>query len=118
MPGARLSRVTTLLARAPGLPGGDTRSGMELELCLDARGQIEPACGEEPWPVRRFWRDREDWHGILVPVGEGWGLRSARGEDEPLWELQVRLVRPGEYLTLVRPGQDELLFRIVNVEAL
>jgi hypothetical protein len=115
----RLSRLTAVLARGPGLPHGDTRCGLELDLCLDLRGQIQAACIEEgPWRVRRFWPDREDWRGVLVPVEDGWGVRSAGGDDEPVWEMQGRVLRPGEYITLVRPTDAELVFRIVNIEAL
>lgn len=115
----RLSRLTAVLARGPGLPGGDTRCGLEIELCLDALGQIQPACAADgPWRVRRFWPDREDWRGELVPIESGWGVRSAGGDDEPLWEMHGRQLRPGAYITLVRPTDAEFLFRIVNVESL
>jgi hypothetical protein len=117
MDGSRLSRVTAVLARGPSQPAGDTTCGIEIELCLGARGQIEAACaGEEPWRVRRFWPDREDWHGELVSVDGGWGIRSTRGDDEPVWELQSYILRPGEYLTLVGSDDSEWVFRIVNVE--
>jgi hypothetical protein len=115
----RLSRLTAVLARGPGQPEGDPRCGIEIDLCLDQRGQIEPACAtDEPWRARRFWPDREDWWGELVAVDDGWGLRSTGGDDEPVWELHGRLLRPGEYITLVRPNDAESVFRIVNVEAL
>lgn len=116
---ASLSRLTAVLASAPGLPVGDTRCGLEVELRLDLRGQILPPFPEDsPWRVRRFWPDREDWLGVLVPVEDGWGVRSAGGDDEPIWELHGRGLRPGEYITLVRPTEGEFMFRIVNVEAL
>jgi hypothetical protein len=51
-----------------------------------------------------------------VAVDEGWGIRGTRGDDEPVWELHSRIMRPGEYLTLVGPDDAESLFRIVNVE--
>ena len=35
--------------------------------------------------------------------------------DEPLWELSLSLIRPGEYLTLRRPSGEALVFRIVQV---
>ncbi len=113
----RLSRMTAVLARGPNQPAGDTGYGLEIELCLSARGQIEAAgAGEEPWRVRRFWPDRADWHGELVPVDEGWGIRSTEGDDAPMWELHGRILRPGEYITLVGPDNAELVFRIVNIE--
>lgn len=115
----RLSRVIAVLARGPGQPAGDPGCGIEIELCLDPVGQIDQACvGGGPWRVRRFWSDRADWTGELVPIEDGWGVRSTGGDDEPVWELHGRILRPGEYVTLVRPTDAESVFRIVNVEAL
>ena len=116
----RLCRVTALLASAPGLPRGDTACGVELELCLNSASQPAPrASGTDlPWSARRFWKDRPDWHGYLVPMdGDRWAMRGSDDPDGPLWELQVRLFRPGEYLMLRRPNGDELSFRIVSVQA-
>jgi hypothetical protein len=121
MPDVRFSRVTALLVTGPGMPEGDTRCGIEIELCLTGTGQPDlSACGTDlQWRVRRFWPDRLDWHGFLIPLGEGgWGVRGTSDPDEPLWELEGRLFRPGEYLMLRRPNGDELSFRIVSVEAL
>ena len=67
--------------------------------------------------MRRFWPDREDWFGELVSIDGGWGIRGTRGDDEPMWELQSHILRPGEYLTLIAPDDSEWVFRIVNVEA-
>ncbi len=116
---SRLWRVTALLIRAPELPAGDTRCGIELDLCLTPRGEPDPAAGdtEAAWRVRRFWRDRPDWHGFLVPLDNGWGLRGHSDPDEPLRVIEGRSFRPGEYLTLRRPNGEELLFRIVSVLA-
>jgi hypothetical protein len=117
MDGPRLSRLTAVLTRGPGQPAGDTGCGIEIELCLNDRGQIDPACaGDEPWRVRRFWPNRKDWRGQLVLVDDGWAIRGIDGDDEPVWNLQNHILRPGEYLTLVSPDNVELVFRIVNVE--
>ncbi|MBV9118386.1 MAG: hypothetical protein JOY63_13610 [Acetobacteraceae bacterium] len=117
MEAPRLSRMTAVLARGPDRPNGDIGRGLEIELCLGARGQVEASsAGEAPWRVRRFWPDRGDWHGELVAIDGGWGIRGTRGDDEPVWELHGGIMRPGEYLTLVGPDDAELLFRIVNVE--
>ena len=115
----RRARITAVVVRAPGQPGGDTRAGLEIETWLDSRGQIQPSPAERDHKrVRRFWPDREDWLGELVAVDGGWGVRAIGDDDEPVWELQVRLLRPGEYITLIRPTDAELVFRIVNVETL
>ncbi len=116
----RLSRLTAVLARAPGRPEGDPQCGIEIELCLDQRGQPRATCPDAaPWRVRRFWPDRDDWQGELVALEDGWGVRgSGDDDDDPVWEMQSRMLRPGEYLTLMRPNDGELVFRIVNVEAI
>lgn len=93
---------------------------MELVLCLTPDGQPDAPDGGrgEPWRVRRFWRDRPDWNGLLISVGDDrWAMRAADDPDEPLRDLQARTFRPGEYLTLRRPDGTELSFRIVSVEA-
>jgi len=43
-------------------------------------------------------------------------LRSVGGEDDPLFSLDVQIVRPGELVMVRRPGGDQLLYRIVAVE--
>lgn len=113
------SRLTAVLARGPGQPDGDPRCGLEVELCLGGWGATEaPSPADPPWRVRRFWPDRPDWHGEIVRVEGGWGVRGVGGDDdEPVWELKGGSLRPGEYITLVRPSDAELVFRIVNVEA-
>ncbi len=117
---ARLCRVTALLASGPGRPAGDLRCGIEVDLCLTAGSLPDPhACeAETPWRVRRFWPDRPDWRGYLIPLDENrWGMRGTGDPDDPVRELEGRVFRPGEYLMLRRPNGDELSFRIVSVEA-
>ncbi len=112
----KLSRVTALLARGPDEPNGDTRCGIELEVCLTPPGYLYP--GAQPGRVRRFWRDRPDWLGTLQRIDDGrWGMQAARNPDEPLRELVGQVFRPGEYIMLRRPNGEELVFRIVSVEA-
>lgn len=114
----RSHRILALLSRAPDEPQGDTRTGIELTVCLNARGQLDPAaCLETTARVRRFWRDRPDWQGTLQRLDDDrWGLQAATNPDEPLRELDTPVMRPGEYLTLRRPNGEELVFRIVSVE--
>lgn len=102
------------------MPGGDVRAGLEIEALLDRSGALDvPAGARVAGRVRRYWPDRGDWTGELVRLDDGWGLRgSGEGDDAPVWELQGRSVRPGEYITLVRPTDAESVFRVVNVEAL
>jgi len=112
-------RVTAILARGPGLPAGDTSATLEMEVCLDANAALAAPKGCGPaGTARRTWPDREPWSGELVPLDGRWGLRGVgEGDDAPVWELQGRVMRPGEYVTLVRPTDEESVFRVVNVEA-
>jgi hypothetical protein len=115
-----MAHVRTLLASGPGSPEGDTGLGLDLRVCLTPLAQIDPvafAADPLPWPVRRFWPDRADWRGEVIRVDDGWAVRSVGGDDEPLWELAAGVVRPGEYLTLRRPDGEELVFRVVGVDA-
>lgn len=113
--------MTALLAQGPGFPEGDTEHGLVLTACLTPQGQVDTVAYEAdplPWIAKRFWPDREPWTGELIRVDEtGWALRPVSGEDEPLWDLEARIFRPGDYITLRRPDGEELIFRIVNVEA-
>ena len=43
-------------------------------------------------------------------------MLSERGDNDPVWDLEGKVFRPGEYVTLRRPDHGELIFRIVNVE--
>jgi hypothetical protein len=109
-------RVMALLASGPGFPEGDVAQGVELAVRLTPQGQIDPAAAAEGFRVRRFWADREDWQGALEYLDEGWALRNDRSADEPLWAIELRLLRPGDYITLRRPDGDDAVFRIVSVE--
>jgi hypothetical protein len=110
-------RVMALLASAPGFPEGDVAQGIELAVALNAQGQIDPAAVGDGFPARRFWPDREDWQGAIEWLDTGWAMRNERGPDEPLWEIEVRVVRPGDYITLRRPDGANAVFRIVSVDA-
>jgi len=110
-------RVVALLASGPGLPLGDVAQGLELTVQLTSQGQIDPADDPHEFRVRRFWPDREDWQGALEWLDTGWAVRSERSTDEPLWQLDVRIVRPGDYVTLRRPDGGDAIFRIVSVES-
>ncbi len=105
-----------LLANAPGFPEGDVGQGIELAVALTGQGQIDPAAAGDGFRARRFWPDREDWQGAIESLDTGWAMRNERGPDEPLWEIEVRVVRPGDYITLRRPDGANAVFRIVSVD--
>jgi hypothetical protein len=109
-------RVVALLASGPGSPEGDLEQGLALSVRLTGQGQIDPSSAPGEFQVQRFWADRAEWQGALEWLGTGWALRNDRGPDEPLWELDVRVVRPGDYITLRRPEGGDAIFRIVSVE--
>jgi len=107
-------RVMALLASGPGFPEGDVAQGLDLVVPLTGQSQIDVAAAG--CQVRRFWPDREDWQGTLEWLETNWALRDERSADAPLWELDVRVVRPGDYMTLRRPDGGDVVFRIVSVE--
>jgi hypothetical protein len=109
-------RVIALLASGPGCPEGDVTQGIEMAVDLTVQSQLDPSAGPDGMGARRFWSDREDWQGTLERLETGWALRNISSPDEPLWELDVRTVRPGEYITLRRPDGADAVFRIVSVE--
>jgi hypothetical protein len=96
-------RVLALLASGPGFPEGDLAQGLELSVRLTGQGQIDPSAAPDELQARRFWPDREDWQGALEWLETGWAL-------------DVRVVRPGDYITLRRPDGGDAVFRIVGVE--
>jgi hypothetical protein len=115
-----LAKVTMLLAYAPGRPEGDLSDRLELRVCLTPQGQLDDAAfaaSPLPWPSLRVLPDGGERPGALVALETGWALRSVRSEDDPLWALEGRVFRPGELVTLRRPDGEELVFRVVNVEA-
>lgn len=115
----RLAKVTMILAYAPGRPEGDLSDRLELLAALTPQGQLDDAAfaaGDLPWPSVRVLPDGSERHGELVPLASGWALRSVRSQDEPLWALEGRVLRPGELVTLRRPDGEEHIFRVVNVE--
>src|SRR5580704_16176708 len=100
-----MARVVMLLAHGPGQPEGDLSYRLELSVALTPQGALdEAAFGAAPWPTRRVLPDGRELAGELVRAGAGWALRSAVGEDAPLWDFQCGVVRPGEYATLRRPN--------------
>jgi hypothetical protein len=107
-----------LLAYAPDRPNGSTEHGYELSLCLTPTGHLDAhawAADPMPWRVRRFWPGREKV-GELIRVEGGWGFRyGSEAEDEPVYDLEGRVFRPGEYVSVREPDGSERQFRIVEV---
>lgn len=113
-------RVKMNLAYAAGRPEGDLADRLELLVGLTPQGQLDEAAfaaDAQPWPSLRVLPDGSERAGELVLLEGGWALRSVRSEDEPLWALEARVLRPGELVTLRRPDGEEVVFRVVGVEA-
>ena len=119
-----MAKILALLAAGPGFPLGSIDHGLEIRVQLTPQGQIDPAAyfaDPAPWPARRYRPDRPDWVGEVVLVDEGnvdagWALRGGHDMDQPVWSLDGRIYRPGDYITIHRPDGDELVFRVVSVE--
>jgi hypothetical protein len=119
-----MAKILALLAAGPGFPMGSIEHGLELHVALTMQGQIDPAAyyaDPNPWPARRYRPGRPDWQGEVAlvddgDIGAGWALRGTQAMDDPVWTLEGRIYRPGEYLTIRRPDGEELVFRIVSVE--
>ena len=119
MQAPRFATVIATLAVGPACPAGDPDVTLELQAPLTADAQIDTAgyaaasayCG-----ARRLRAGQPDGSCGLVRREEGWALRMETAEDGPVWPLDVRLLRPGEYLTVHRPDGAALTFLVVNVE--
>jgi hypothetical protein len=114
-----MQQISLRLASGPGLPEGDPFWGLELTAVLTPEAQIDAIAWEldpEPWPARRFWPDRDDWHGELIRAADAWALRAKQDDNEPLWLLEGKLFRPGEYVTIRQPDGEEWVFRTVGVD--
>ncbi len=106
-----------LLANGPGQPEGDLSHRLEVLVALTPQGQLdEAALAEAPWPTLRTLPDGRERHGDIVRGAAGWVLRGRAGEDSPHSPIEAQIFRPGEYVTLLPPGQDALVFRIVDVQ--
>jgi len=57
------------------------------------------------------------WSSPVLALDTGWALRPEPTEESPLWRMEARTLRPGDYLTLHPDRGPEQVYRIVNVEA-
>jgi hypothetical protein len=115
-----MTRLTMLLAQGPKKPGGDIDDRLVMEVLLNQSGQIDLEAyhaAPRPWLARRERPGMEPRNLEIIHIEEGWALQSTRSEDDPIWTFDGHIYRPGELVRLRRPGGDELLFRIVAVEA-
>jgi hypothetical protein len=121
MPQLQHAHVVAVLTQGGGILQDDPPQSLELMAFLTPDAHLDLANRRLEPPVRRLRAGDEIWAGSLVPLDqeEGasarWALRSAKGEDGPLWGLTVQRLRPGEHVTLHAPDGATLVFRVVNV---
>ena len=73
--------------------------------------------GTTPWRTSRDRPGHPTRSGELVKIEDGWALRELGSEDEPLYSLHAQIIRPGEIVSVARLDGDEMLYRIVAVDA-
>ncbi|MGI4951219.1 MAG: hypothetical protein ACRYGM_05395 [Janthinobacterium lividum] len=113
-----MTKITLLLAQGPGKPDGDVSDRLVMNLALNSQGQIDSAAYDaapEPWLATRENPDAKALE--VIRVDEGWALQSTNGWDDPIWTFEGYVYRPGELVQLRRPDGEQLLFRIVALEA-
>lgn len=119
-----LKKIRLELARTKEAPEGDPNCGYEFIAPLDAAGHFD----EETWRnhrndciVRRFWRDEDDEHGMLVHTrGRKWVFSYAPGEDddEPLFKFDRHMFKAGEYVSVTEHDGVVRPFRVAAVAPL
>ena len=118
--GAMMVNVTMVLARGPHQPDGNLDDRMRMQVALTPQGHLDAAAwetGSGPWLTSRERPDRPRRAGELVKIDEGWALRELDSEDEPLYGMAAQIIRPGELVSITRLDGDEMLYRVVAVDA-
>ena len=115
-----MRKLTMLLARGPGLPEGDLNDRMVMHLSLTPQGHLDQAAFDtapQPWLAARDRPGLNTKTSELIHLDEAWALKSTSDDDDPLWVVEGHVFRPGELVVLRRPDGEELLFRIVALDA-
>ena len=108
-----------VLASGPGRADGDIADRIVAQVALTPQTALDIVAHDEAggsWAAERTRADGTVRALELVRLDGEWSMRSTRGEDEPLWRVEARSIRPGEYVTLHRPDGDSLTYRVVGVE--
>ena len=93
---------------------------LELHAWLTSQGQLDTAAweaGRMPWLTCRQRLNLPRRDGELVKLEEGWAIRNLDRDDDPLLAFGASLIRPGDLATVTRLDGEELVYRIVAVEA-
>lgn len=115
-----MTKLSLVLAQAPGLPHGDLDDRLELQLALTPQGQLDDHAYEAasaPWLATRERPGQPTRQSELIPLDGGWVLQSLGRDEEQLWAFEGSVFRPGELVCLRRADGTALLFRIVQAEA-
>lgn len=119
-----LKRIRLELAREKDHPEGDPREGYELIAPLDSQDRFcrdEWQASRKRCTLRRFRPGHDDMNGMLIHTGRGaWAfsydpLRD--DDDEAVFRLDAHVFRPGEYVSVSKPGGGAPhTFRVVAVQ--
>jgi hypothetical protein len=111
-------RLSLVLAQGPGALAGALDDRLELCLWITPQGRIDPAAYDstDGWTSRRVLPDGRERSGEIVPLDDGWALRSIGGDDAPLFPIEATVLRPGEFVVLRQPDGQTCLFRIVGLD--
>jgi hypothetical protein len=120
---AHLRKIRLELAREPGHPSGDSRTGYIIVAPLDADDKIDA----ESWKhardacrVTRFRPGEDDSHGHLIRrPGGSWALHydiDGDQDDEAGYHFGDERFMPGEYIS-IREGDDTHTYCVASVES-
>jgi hypothetical protein len=116
MHGIRRLRVIAAPAASAAAKAGCSRQVLEMVVCLTASGHLDATLQDVlPQRCRLIYGDRTEWSGVIRADDNGWVVHSDLGDDEPIRLLHVRTLRPGDYLTIYRPGEEAACFRVEGI---
>jgi hypothetical protein len=113
-------KVTMVLARGPSFPTGNLDDRLELLVTLTTQGLLDIIAwenGQTHWLTSRDRPGHPRRAGELVKLDSGWAIRGLEREDDPLLAFAATIIRPGEIASVTRLDGEELIYRIVAVEA-
>ena len=116
-----LKKIRLELARSPHYPEGSADHAYEMEIPLDADGQIdEAAIGKQASGCRvwRIWPGEPNRAGALIRSGKkGWAISYEPGkeDDEALFKLDRHRFQPGDYITITDPDAGDHTFRVASI---
>lgn len=118
-----LHHIRLELAREPATPAGDSGSGYDMVVPLDAEGRLDAGAARalaEPCRVRRFDRNETVATGQLRHVGrDGWVLDFPGDEDDQTgFRFGDERFMAGEYVSMKAPDGAMHTFRVAQLRAL